>query len=829
MNQLSKLAPVGMPPAEQRPSLAVQVELAARTVPPLWPLDGAIAVNPLAGFEDMPFEQAVRAAAARFRANSTLAIDDWRRLCENGKLDKHQVRMAAIQRLGGFERAFEILGPDLNLIDCLMARLFDLAPPATPVRTNDPSATLVAGWCAAYFDEGTSTMAMPGRGKGLFAAARALMPWTPKLRHARLAGAPDLPLPAIGWALDRLKIDAGNQADHLAATVARLPGWAGHIRWRTEHADPEFATRAPASMADLVALLLFADIASDHVMSQDPDGPSDDVSAKLAEHLDIPLEKLGGRLAPVLAMDEADLGMIFQQAAETGLGNSLAKAMEAQLAVDPDDRARPDAQLVFCIDVRSEPMRRAVEAQGAYETIGYAGFFGLMIAVQQPNRNRVRQLPVLVAPQHDLALMPVPHADQKAQDYLASQARSDTAKSLFARLKTGSATAFSTAEAAGPSGAALMALRTLAPRAMRQFENQWKGDDSALAPSIERHGDCAGLSASERLAYAKALFGLTGMTPKSRLIVLVGHRGEAVNNPYASALDCGACAGHGGAPNARVMASILNDSDVRQALALPDDCWFLAGEHNTTTDTIALFDLHLAPAGHREDIAKLERNLAEAGKSAAASRAVNLNRPVDDLDLGAAHWGEVRPEWGLTGNAAFIVGARSLTRNIDLEGRAFLHDYDWHSDPEGETLATILTAPMVVAQWISCQYLFSTLDNERYGAGDKIVHNPVGRIGVVRGNGGDLAVGLPRQSLFHDNGCPAHIPQRLTVIIHAPPGHVDTVIESHAILQRLFGNGWVRLIVIDPETRRARRRLDNSEMDDPVLIDRSSGPEETNQ
>lgn len=234
---------------------------------------------------------------------------------------------------------------------------------------------------------------------------------------------------------------------------------------------------------------------------------------------------------------------------------------------------------------------------------------------------------------------------------------------------------------------------------------------------------------------------------------------------------------------------------------------------------MTIFDRCRVPQSHLDELAALERDLAVAGRANRERGAAALGRSPEDLLVGAAHWGEIRPEWGLAGNAAFLVGSRRWSKDIDLDGLAFLHSYGWEADPSGEALTTILTAPMVVAQWINCQYLFSTIDNERYGAGDKVTQNVLGGIGVVQGNGGDLKVGLPRQSLFTDTGEPYHVPQRLLTIVQAPLERVEAVVAANDILARLFGKGWVQLVVVVPRTGKALRwREDDADRQDGQTI-----------
>ena len=109
---------------------------------------------------------------------------------------------------------------------------------------------------------------------------------------------------------------------------------------------------------------------------------------------------------------------------------------------------------------------------------------------------------------------------------------------------------------------------------------------------------------------------------------------------------------------------------------------------------------------------------------------------------------------------SFIIARRELTRDLDLQGRVFLHSYDYREDPSNRLLETLLTAPQVVGQWINMEHYFSTVDNEVYGSGSKIYHNVVGRLGIMSGPWSDLRLGLARQTVMNGE-MPYHEPMRL--------------------------------------------------------------------
>jgi uncharacterized protein YbcC (UPF0753/DUF2309 family) len=696
-------------------------------------------------------------------------------------------------------------------------------------------------WCAAFLDEGQAAWTMPYRDLGLYGAWRRLAPHdTSRAAHAidgyreRLSNVFFYPEDTIAAALNAMRIPRDEWTSYLTMHARKLSGWAGIAKWRAAHPNDQVQRAAPSDPVQYLAIRLWYEMAlvgtiadrrglafdrEDFIARFGPlqqnatriDGPC--LLANVASVLDfsetevLALEDddVHWLVAGATALDADERGLIWLQAHEIYTRDGLLKA----IAQATDANQTPLADVVFCIDVRSEGIRRHLERTGPYRTRGFAGFFGLPISFRALDSGWAQPAcPVLLTPKHEIVehlAAPKKHAGR----YRTGRAFLAESERVLDEIKSSVGSSFVLFEAIGALFLLPLAGRTLQPRlfsALRKIVKRAIVPDVPRALVVEKsphEADRVGFTQAERLFFCEAALALMGMRDNfARLVLFVGHGSTTENNPFEASLHCGACAGYRGGPNARVLAAMLSRDDVRDGLRLrgidiPSTTIFAAAEHDTATDRVSILDRGLVPVDHRADLERLEGDLETAHNRLACERARDLG--ATRVDTRSADWAQVRPEWGLARNAAFIIAPRSMTHGVDLARRTFLHEYDVANDRDGRLLEIIMTAPLVVAQWINNHYYFATVDNERYGSGTKVIHNVVGRIGVMAGNRGDVRAGLPLQSLADRAGW-FHEPLRLLAIVNAPRARIDRVIARNVILQRLFHNEWLGLAAFDPET-----------------------------
>jgi uncharacterized protein YbcC (UPF0753/DUF2309 family) len=809
------LAPTGDETLIAEPDdLRRSLQRACRRIAPLFPLERFVAVNPYLGLTDHHFHEAAARLAQVAGAHTTMNDEFYLDAIDQGRIAPQDVAEALKTRDRTDARdGAEFLRSVGNVAEPGEPglRVPTIAGVAT-ARTGQDWAGFatdrVSAWAAAYFDDGQAIWRSADRTLPLFAAWKeeASIDRTPEVMglrgfRATVRSLPDDPVAAAEQIIARLAIPTEGLELYLHALLLSVGGWAAYaarVVWDRQLLDEDDDT-----LVQFLAVLLAWEFGI--LVSLTPNG--------LPAEWDDATRELSARSSEPAAQPSLARLLVLQDAFDRSEQRRLIDQFASNVVAAPALGARPATQIVFCIDVRSEVLRRHLEATApAVDTIGFAGFFGVPIDYVPLAHDRGEaQCPVLLRPAY---VVPETVSDPNRLHEIVERRRlRHHVRRAWKSFKMGAVSCFSFV---GPVG--LIYLPKLFTDSRGSTRPVKRSDDESLGSWGSHHkgpdltsgtpsGSRLGIPLAGRVQLAEgALRGMSLTDGFAPLVLMVGHGATTVNNPYDTGLDCGACGGHTGEANSRVATAILNDAEVRQVLAgrgiaIPDDTCFVAALHNTTTDEVTLFDLDPLPAGHAPLVAEIQDQLTEAGRRARVERSQRLaiadTRSVDAaVRARSTDWAQVRPEWGLAGCRTFVAAPRNRTRGLDLEGRCFLHSYDWRQDEGFAVLDLIMTAPMVVASWISLQYYASTVDNRVFGSGNKTLHNVVGRIGVLEGNAGDLRTGLPWQSV-HDGQKLQHEPLRLTVVIEAPTEAISDVIAAHQPVRDLCDNGWLQLLAMD--------------------------------
>jgi uncharacterized protein YbcC (UPF0753/DUF2309 family) len=778
------------------------VKSACQRVAPTWPLDQLIAVDPWWELRDRPMAEVSALLAALTRAHCLMPKDYFAELWSH-KIQPHHLQQAA-QLLGETASVEELL--DHLQSSSQQSHWHNVSDWLDSHRDRqhlmawrDEITHQISQFCASFFQQGGPHNPSGDADHGLY---RAWLEVTRQDRgieilmaepglHSHLAALPDDHQELLAQAVDELVVDRAHLGDYLHALLLDINGWASWAAYR--HWQARLNSQAePVLMEELLAVRLGWELALwRHQAAKHP---------AEARQLQSEWRQQWARLPQIVdAHRKAQrLTWVWQRAAELSYQQSLHDQLrQAQAAAAP---GTPVLQAAFCIDVRSEPMRRALEAQHPdIQTLGFAGFFGLPLEYQPVGTSLARpQLPGLLKPG-----IQVSESGDLAQDVATQRKARLNRLARWQALNEAPPATFSLVEAVGLRYAFKLLKDSFFPSANQHPVNNLPQSESWLL----RQGGTP-LPLAEKAALAAGVLGAMGLTADfAPVVLLVGHGSHSRNNPHAAGLDCGACGGQTGEINVRVLAELLNDAAVRGALAehaihIPAETRFVAALHNTTTDDIDCFGTNPNSSLHT----RIEEWLQLASRQAREERAARLSLSTDDesalaasIQRRACDWSQVRPEWGLANNASFIVAPRARTRHLNLDGRSFLHDYDWRQDQEFAVLELIMTAPMVVTNWINTQYNASVSDNLKYGSGNKVLHNVVGgNLGVFEGNGGDLRIGLALQSL-HDGQQWMHQPLRLSVYLAAPREPIAQIAERHQLVRELIDNDWLYLFRLDDD------------------------------
>ncbi|MFA7381586.1 MAG: DUF2309 domain-containing protein [Bacteroidia bacterium] len=767
------------------------------------PLKDFIHHNTLHAFQNMEFDTALSTARQLFGYNTLLTIEEYRNLYREKKINQ-KVLLRIISEQHPNESSDEILNRLLHehFDSSLVPRVGELRQ-LWKLKYHTDLDNLVHPLLfrilCSYLDQGISMWNFPVPHKGLIASLREIEKESAsslfKSKRAKY-----LLLHTHCKLNSLLKILVGDEKlyeRYLFDQQFAHAGWSGLVATIEEHPETLLDTKH-ITLHDLIILELLMEIDALDFKHKEKWLPLSSVQQEIEM---LPL------FSAVTPTPHFNALLLWQKAYEWSYYDDVLQGI--RLSGKESEKSEGGFQAMFCIDDRECSIRRHIEAQNpSAVTYGTPGFFNVAFFYQpEHGKFHTKLCPAPVTPKHLIKETGSKHKHEK--DYhLTKQSH---------HLITG-----------------WIISQTLGFwSALRLFFNIFKPSMSPVTATSLRHMDQfsnltienksltdreenlqVGFTTEEMATQIEGLLKSIGLiTDFAPLVYVIGHGSSSVNNPHYAAYDCGACSGRPGSVNARVAAFMANHKKVRellkaQGIIIPASTSFVAALHDTTRDEIVFYDEETLSEEqkklHFSNKITFEKALNENAKERSRRFEVIDTRKSaeqihEKIKTRSVSLFEPRPELNHATNALCIVGRRSLTRHLFLDRRAFMNSYDYRIDPDGKYLLHILQAAAPVCGGINLEYFFSSVDNQKLGAGSKLPHNVMGLIGVANGIDGDLRPGLPSQMIE------VHNPIRLLMIVEQFPEVLLKVIQQSAETYEWFIHEWVTLIAVNPETSQQYR------------------------
>jgi uncharacterized protein YbcC (UPF0753/DUF2309 family) len=762
------------------------------------PLKDFIHHNTLHAFQNMEFDTALSNARQIFGYNTLLTIEEYRNLYNEKKINQ-KILMRIISEQHPNESSDDILNRLLHehFDSSLLSRVGELRQ-LWKLKYHTDLDNLVHPLLfrilCSYLDQGISMWNFPVPHKGLIASLREIEKESVSSLF-KSERAKYLLLHTHCKLHSLLKILVGDEKlyeRYLFDQQFAHAGWSGLVATIEEHPETLLDTKH-ITLHDLITLELLMEIDALDYKYKEKWLP---LSSVQQENEMLPL------FSAVPPTPHFNALLLWQKAYEWSYYDDVLQGI--QLSGKESETPESSFQAMFCIDDRECSIRRHIEAQNpSAVTYGTPGFFNVAFFYQpEHGKFHTKLCPAPVSPKHLIKETGSKHKHEK--DYhLAKQSH---------HLITG-----------------WIISQTLGFwSALRLFFNIFKPSMSPATATSLRHMDQfstltienksltdreqnlqIGFTIEEMAIRIEGLLKSIGLiTNFAPLVYVIGHGSSSVNNPHYAAYDCGACSGRPGSVNARVAAFMANHKEVRELLKakgiiIPASTSFVAALHDTTRDEIVFYDEDTLNEEqkklHLKNKITFEKALNENAKERSRKFEVIDTRKSaeqihEKIKTRSVSLFEPRPELNHATNALCIVGRRSLTRHLFLDRRAFMNSYDYRIDPDGKYLLNILQAAAPVCGGINLEYFFSSVDNQKLGAGSKLPHNVMGLIGVANGIDGDLRPGLPSQMIE------VHNPIRLLMIVEQFPEVLLKVIQQSTETFEWFIHEWVTLIAVNPKT-----------------------------